>query len=75
MKKVNDIVQMAYEDTVIREYNDTLANTGDCEQALHDALLIADGISSGGAYLGYEYDFNEAYRKLYAVYEHNKLEV
>lgn len=75
MKKVNGIVQMAYEDRVLREYRDTLEKLGDCEQAIHDALLIANGICLGGAYLGYDYDFNEAYRKLYTVYEYNKLEV
>lgn len=75
MKKVNGIAQMVYEDRVLREYRDTLKTLGDCERAIHDALLIADGICLGGTYLGYEYDFNEAYRKLYAVYEYNKLEV
>lgn len=52
-----------------------LWKTVDCEHAIHDALLIAEGICQGGAYHGYEYDFNEAYLKLYVTYEHNKMEV
>lgn len=34
-----------------------------------------NGICIGATYIGYEYDFNEAYRKLCVVYEYNKLEV
>lgn len=72
MTKVNDIVQMVYEDKVFREFNDTLEKLGDCEQAMHDALLIANGICIGGAYLGFEYDYNKVYVKLRSVYEHHK---
>lgn len=39
---------------------------------MHDALLIAEGILLGGAYLGFDYDFNDVYDKLLSAYEYNK---
>jgi hypothetical protein len=73
MKKVNDIVQMTYEHKVFREFYDTLEETEDCEQSMYDALLIAEGIFLGGAYLGFEYNFEDVYKKLCSAYEYNKI--
>lgn len=72
MKKVNDIEQMAYENNVSSVFVDTFIETGDLEQAMRDAVLVANAICSGGAYLGFEYDFNKVYKKLCSAYEYNK---
>lgn len=72
MKKVNDIEQMAYENNVSSVFVDTFIETGDLEQAMRDAVLVANAMCSGAAYLGFEYDFNKVYKKICSAYEYNK---
>lgn len=57
MTKVKESVQKLYEDKVVREFLMSLEEGSTIEESFNDAVLLARGISDGGAYLGYDYDF------------------
>lgn len=63
MMKVNEEQQELYEDSVINEYYEMLANY-DKVTAYALAMERARGIYSGGAYLGFKYDFDSVHLRL-----------
>jgi hypothetical protein len=57
MTKVKESVQELYHNKVVREFHSSLEEGFTLEEAFNNATLLARGISDGGSYLGYDYDF------------------
>ena len=57
MKKVKESVQELYQEKVVTEFLMSLKEGYTIEEAFNNALILARGISNGGTYLGYEYDY------------------
>ena len=53
MKKVKESVQ----EKVVTEFHMSLKEGSTIEEAFNKASILARGISNGGTYLGYEYDY------------------
>ena len=53
MKKVKESVQ----EKVVAEFHMSLKEGSTIEEAFNNASILARGISNGGTYLGYEYDY------------------
>ena len=57
MKKVKESVQELYQEKVVTEFHMSLKEGSTIEEAFNNASILARGISNGGTYLGYEYDY------------------
>jgi hypothetical protein len=57
MKKVKESVQELYQEKVVAEFHMSLKEGSTIEEAFNNASILARGISNGGTYLGYEYDY------------------
>ena len=57
MKKVKESVQELYQEKVVTEFQMSLKEWSTIEEAFNNASIHARGISNGGTYLGYEYDY------------------
>ena len=57
MKKVKESVQELYQKKVVTEFHMSLKEGYTIEEAFNNASILARGISNGGTYLGYEYDY------------------
>lgn len=57
MKKVKESVQELYQEKVVTEFQMSLKEGTTIEEAFNNASILARGISNGGTYLGYEYDY------------------
>ena len=60
MKKVKESVQELYQEKVVTEFHMSLKEGSTTEEAFNNASIPAKGISNGGTYLGYEYDYVNA---------------
>lgn len=57
MEKVKESVQELYQKKVVTEFLMSVKEGTDIEEAFNKASILARGISNGGTYLGYEYDY------------------
>lgn len=57
MKKVKESVQELYQKKVVAEFYMSLKEGSTIEEAFNNASILARGISNGGTYLGYEYNY------------------
>lgn len=57
MKKVKESVQELYQKKVVTEFHMSLKEGFTIEESFNNASILARGISNGGTYLGYEYDY------------------
>jgi hypothetical protein len=62
MKKVKESVQELYQEKVVTEFHMRLKEGSTIEEAFNNASILARGISNGGTYLGYEYDYVKMHR-------------
>ena len=69
MKNVKESVQELYQDKVVREFYDSIKEGSNADEAYNDAVIFARGISDGGAYVGFNYDFVKCISVLSSVYE------
>ena len=57
MKKVKESEQELYQQKVVTEFHMSLKEGSTIEESFNNASKLARGISNGGTYLGYEYDY------------------
>ena len=57
MKKDKESEQELYQEKVVTEFHMRLKEGSTIGEAFNNASILARGISKGGRYLGYEYDY------------------
>lgn len=57
MKKVKESVQELYQERVVIEFHMSLKGGYTIEEAFNNAAIYARGVSDGGTYLGYDYNY------------------